>query len=684
MRNLHFRKGEMKKSILVVLFLVIPIGAHADIAKQLDTVVVTASRIQQHNYKIAGNVTVITREEIEASNAQTIPDVLANVEGVDVFSYSTVKTSNVDIRGFGDTAGRNVLILVNDRKINPPDISGADLLQIPLDAVERIEIIRGAGSVLYGDNAVGGVVNIITKQGQGKLSGKLGYLYGSYDKQGVRGQVSGEKNNISYFLHSQYFDDRGYRQNSDVLFKDYNVRLGYKFADFLSTDFNAGWHQDRYGLPGGLNQTELNALGRRGTPAPNDTAFTKDRFANLTFDVNPWPKDFIDFGNFIIDFHYRNRDTYEEFNEFPGFELHTKRSTDTHAVTGRYIFDREVFHHEINFVAGLDYYDYETDILGSGASSDDLTISKTEFGAYTFLESELFEHFFLNGGTRYQSANYTFDQRNVPVFEKQKPTQQVSMAGAKYEYAKGSNLHFNVQQTFRFLATDEWYSSANDPGFGIVAGLNRDLEQQRGIQFEAGIKHNFDDAVEIDVTPYLMRLTHEIFFDPTAFQNSNYSHTRREGVEFGSKVDLLRFMKIKFLDGLELYNNYTWQNPTFEDGPNDKNNIPMVPRHQAESRLVATFLKHYNVSFAGHYVGARWAINDVSNGALHGTSIEKPYYVLDSKIAFKHQNLEIFATCNNILNRKYNSVVVKSAFSSTKDYYPAPTTNYTVGMDVKF
>ena len=93
--------------------------------------------------------------------------------GINIYDNSTYKSATVDMRGFGDTASRNILILVNDRKVNPVDMSGADLLQVSLDSVERIEIIRGAGSVLYGDNAVGGVINVITKEGEGDLSGQV-------------------------------------------------------------------------------------------------------------------------------------------------------------------------------------------------------------------------------------------------------------------------------------------------------------------------------------------------------------------------------------------------------------------------------------------------------------------------------------------------------------------------------
>ena len=87
--------------------------------------------------------------------------------------YGTGKTASVDIRGFGETAPLNVLVLVDGRRVNEIDLSGTDWTQIPIDQIERIEIVRGAGSVLYGDNAVGGVINIITKKPDKPFSARV-------------------------------------------------------------------------------------------------------------------------------------------------------------------------------------------------------------------------------------------------------------------------------------------------------------------------------------------------------------------------------------------------------------------------------------------------------------------------------------------------------------------------------
>ena len=137
-------------------------------AESREEMVVTATRYPKRLDSIPANVSVITAEEIEQSVARTIPDLLRSQAGLHVTDIAGNRASySVDIRGFGETAALNTLVLVDGRRINSADLSGTDWTTMPLDRVDRIEIIRGARSgVIYGDNASGGVINIITHEGK--------------------------------------------------------------------------------------------------------------------------------------------------------------------------------------------------------------------------------------------------------------------------------------------------------------------------------------------------------------------------------------------------------------------------------------------------------------------------------------------------------------------------------------
>ncbi len=657
-------------AVLGILVFTLPLRSFASLAVDLDQIVITAGRFEQPQYKLVGNVTILSRDQIEASNARTVPDILKLVQGVNVYDFNTSKSAKVDIRGFGDSASQNVLVLVNGRRVNSIDLSGTDLIQIPLDAVDRIEIIRGAGSVLYGDNAVGGVINIITKKGQGDLSVSLGGTYGSYDAQSAENQVSGEYKGLSYYMYSQYFDKRGYRENSDELLKDYNTRIAYDYHNKVGIDFEVGRHEDSIALPGGLDDTELDRLGHRGSADPADGITTMDQYYKVTMDLSPWFRENY-WGDFVVEYSLRDRNTFDSFG---AFNFNTDRKTNQQGVTTKYLFDHLVFNRDVHFVTGMDYYDTAQDILGSGTNTDDVTIGRKDMAFFGFSEFEFFENLLANGGVRYQTADFRFDNRSARTFATDDVNRFVSMGGLKYEYAKGSNIHLEAQQTFRLLATDEFYSTFS----GV---LNTGLEHQRGIQFEGGIKHDFADKVVVSVTPYLIKDTHEIFFDPTTFSNSNYPKTRRLGVEFGSTVDLLEFLKVDFLNGLELFANYTWQKPEFDDGPNKGKIIPLTAQHQANLGVNVKFLKYFSTSLTSRYVGPQFEINDVSN-----TNVKiKPYNTLDAKVGFAHKNLEMFMEINNLTDRLYIPVIAQSAFDPTKrDHYPAPQQEFVFGVKFKY
>lgn len=670
----------MKK--LRVLFLMFVAGiclsrqASASLIVNLEKIIVTTGRLEQEGHRVAGNVSVITKDQIAESNVQSVPELLQQVEGIFAYDFSTTRTSIVDIRGFGDAAGRNVLVLIDGRRLNTINSGAADLVQVPVESIERLEIIRGGGSVLYGDNATGGVINIVTKKGEGKLSGSAGVLYGSYGTIGENMEISGAVKKLSYYLSAKYLDKKGFRENSDELYRNFSARFDYDITDKIAVGIQYGYHDDSYELPGGLNETEIVTLGRRGSADQGDIAETNDQYLKLSFQVDPMPEDTY-WGHFVIDTTWRKRELFDVLN---AFDFITNRDVATKGLTGKYVFDQTILDRKVDFVTGIDYYNHENDILGSGTNSDDITISRDDIGFFTNMEAETIDDLFLLGGVRHFKAKYTFNQRSgTPNFEEQKPSETVASAGLKYEYGKGSNVHFNYQQTFRFLTTDEWYSS--------FTGLDTSLKQQTGDQYEIGIKHNFDNKAIVSVTPYLIYTTNEIFFDPTSGffgSNSNYDKTQRKGVEFGSRIDIKEFIRdaewIQPFQKLEFYTNYTYQNPEFKEGSNNGKIIPFVPTHQANTGIVAKLFDHYHISLMGNYVGSRYAINDIGNALPKA----KPYFVTNLKVAYERDNYEIYMGVHNLFDRQYETYHATNNTLTVRDVFPAPEKNFVWGVNFKF
>ena len=192
-------KKRMYGTALLASVLVPALSLAEQPAATMEEVVVTATRQEEQISSVPAHVSVITDEDIKKSTAQNIPDLLRNEAGVQVVDVTGNKRSfRVDLRGFGETAQSNTLVLVDGRRINQPDLSGTDWTLIALDRVKRIEVIRGGrGSVLYGDNASGGVINIITKEGEEGFGAGAGVSGGSDElgrpiEEGPYGQRAGE------------------------------------------------------------------------------------------------------------------------------------------------------------------------------------------------------------------------------------------------------------------------------------------------------------------------------------------------------------------------------------------------------------------------------------------------------------------------------------------------------------
>ncbi len=131
---------------------------------EADQVLVTAPSASGTLRAAPHGVTIITPEDIERSGATTVGMLLSQEANLNLQSFGGDRNAAIDIRGMGETAVSNVLVLVDGVRLNESDLTGADLSSVPLAQIERIEILRGGGAVRYGNGAVGGVINIITRR----------------------------------------------------------------------------------------------------------------------------------------------------------------------------------------------------------------------------------------------------------------------------------------------------------------------------------------------------------------------------------------------------------------------------------------------------------------------------------------------------------------------------------------
>ncbi|HEX9021978.1 MAG TPA: TonB-dependent receptor, partial [Nitrospirota bacterium] len=218
---------------------------------QLKEVVVTATKTEKQPQDVTQSVTVITADEIQKSGATTVAEVMSTAAGVKVNDQGPLGSlASVSLRG---STYQQVLVLLDGKRLNSANAGGFDLseLPVPVDAIERIEIVRGPSSALYGADAVGGVVNIITKkpaESKTMLSGAMGGQ--GYTSTSLYN--TGRENNASYSLSLGKDRSHGYRTNSDTDQVTAGIKVGYDFNAASSIEAASDYTAKDIGVPGSV------------------------------------------------------------------------------------------------------------------------------------------------------------------------------------------------------------------------------------------------------------------------------------------------------------------------------------------------------------------------------------------------------------------------------------------------
>lgn len=702
----------MKRILITLLLLSLCSNLSAAEEKkvvELSPIVITPWRTEEAFSDVSRNVTVITAEDIKMSGANSLPELIQGKSGVVVSEYlGNPKATVVDIRGFGETSASNVLVLVDGRRTNQVDLSGVDWGQIDLSAVEQVEIVRGPSTVLYGDNASGGVINIITKKGKSKkpavtVSGALGshqYRKAYANVSGVwqpslKGLTSSDAEEamyIDYFFSYSNQYTSGYRANNDYWASDYFGSVTIRPVEEFELDLSAGYHRDHYGMPGALywngspwvlDPRGINQIGRRGTVFPEDRGFTSDYF------VTGEPK---------INFFFAGNDiTVSLFNSFrerrskglsvsepsawgPRSEYETTHHINTYEIRPK--IETSLLWGSIDnkFIIGADYFKAKDEILsGNRLDQQDTTdVHKETLGFYVHDNIKVSDKFLLNAGGRYEWAGYKFNaHRIIADYETKDLKVEAFNVGGGYKYNENSQVYIDISKSYRLPNTEEYYQNkilnvwAWPPV--VQGGLNTAITPQKAMNYEIGIKDLTFDWLSINANVFLMDVENEIYLDPTNMQNQNYEgETRHEGIELEARLDLL--------DGkLKPFGSWVVQKSYYRCGMYDDNDIPFVPRNKMSAGITISPIEGLNWTANINHVGSRYLISDHGNLAPK----LKKYTTVDTKLDYKYKYISIWGAIKNAFDKEYFAYGVTNATGTAETFYPAPERRFEVGATIE-
>lgn len=458
----------------------------------LDEIVVTGTKTAVTRDNLPLTISVVSKEKIENSSesallpvlSQQVPGLFVTERGIGGFGVSTGAAGQITMRGIGGSPNTEVLVLLNGN----PQFMG--LMGHPLpDAyvasdVEKVEVIRGPASVLYGTNAMGGVINIITKSQQsdgGSLNARV--MYGSYNTQKYMVNGGLKKGKLNIFASFNHDQTDGSRDSSDFSINNGYLKMGYVINNHfeVNADFS-------------LANFDATDPGKEGSPAGETIDITRGMGAfsvdNKYDKTNGSVRFFYNFGEHTITDGFHSKDqnfglvAYQSFNIFKG--------------------------NTISLGVDAKQYGGMAENTIKKISNGDTTSS--EIAEYIYIQQNVTSKFLVNTGFR-------LEYNDVYGFE------PVPTAGAVYKISNNTVVKTSVSKGFRSPTIKELYLVY------LWGTPNKDLKPEKMVNYEIGVCHKLaNNKLSVELTGFKVKGDNIITLVSGKYQNSgDFSNT---GVEF--------------------------------------------------------------------------------------------------------------------------------------------------------
>ncbi len=650
---------------------ILSIPASADSEKKdavpiMDETVVTATRTETPVKDLGVSVTVITEETIKERQAVDVLDALRTIAGINLArSGGRGGTTSLYLRGGEDNFTK---VLIDGVSVN---LGGGafNFGSLLTENFERIEVVRGPQSALYGSDAISGVINFITKPGEGKPSLRASTSNGTYlkgDKNYVGEQsvgFSGGNEWIGASLGYARVDDNGYLPvNQDYWNNTFSGRVDVYPVDDFDLTFTGRYEQSKFEFP-----TE--DAGDRFSPLdPNQDLKNKDWVNGIKgqYQMLPWLEHVALFG-----YHYNKKEfndpedpPADPFGSFFSDTKETRASIDYH-FNIRYPSTEKI---RSTFTAGFEYldedYDQQTlsEFMGFESTSD-LNKDRNNLGLYVQEQLSLYNRLHLTAGARYED-NSEFGNEFVP------------RGSIAYELTQtGTNLRGAAGKGFKTPTFTEQFAQ------GFATG-NPDLDPEKSYSWEVGVDQVlWENKIVLGATYFDQKFDDLITFvnrpDPLPdFENI-------QGAE-SSGIELMAFCKPGY--GFTFGGNYTYLDTEVTDdggagGPSspfeEGKELLRRPKHTA-SGFITWAWKGFQIRFDGLYVGKRDDLDFRTFPANRVTLDE--YFIVDLATSYTFnlnhpyiKELKIFGKVQNLFDEKY-----EEAFG-----FSPPDPSFRVGLAFK-
>lgn len=646
-----------------------------DYGVRLNESTITTERYEETPViETAKNITVISSEEIEKKGYRNVEDALKMVPGLFLTDGSFSMRGQVP-----KLADKSLVVLVDGVPQNGMDNRQYDLDFIPIEQVEKIEVVPAGGAIMYGGNATAGVINIITKENENKKYwGNVGVEGGSYDYRKYKLNYG---MNITDRLDAEVnystSDKNGYREGEkkDLDFiqvgTNYKLddgKLGFKYSHNkkVANDRITGLTKEEYDK----NRKQNKDAGRLGTDEQDKYILTFDK--KLT--------DNLEFSSVI---EYRERDYKYNYNGKNDNPKYRKRTKDTES----FYTNAQLKYNYLNnshLILGGDY---------SKAKVEENTWStkskKVYYKSHSNIDFEAIGGYILN---KYSYNNFIFTQgirveknefdENLLTYKskdkidttktgrtKDSPTNTNYELAANYLFDEDTSIFFSYNRVKRNPSLTEFSSWWEEK--------SPKKEAQTVDTFELGTKTLIEN-IYLAGSIFYINGDKEIMYDPvngtmvgSSFYNLN-GKTERIGLELASE---------QYFDKLTLRENFTYMHNEITDGPYKGNEIPGVSKLMYGLGATYEITPQLIFNLETLYHGKAYAANDFYNKKSKVDS----YMVTNISTRYNFNNgLSIFGGINNLFNEQYCDYVNYDSKNDVIKYAASPERNYYIGMEYKF
>ena len=490
-------------------------------------IVVTATRTAKNAQDVPASVDVITAEQAKSSGAATVDQLLPNIVGVELLGSGVAgPSSKVSLRGLTpEFLSKRVLVLMDGRRLNEQYQGSVEFGLLPADGVERIEVLRGPASALYGSNAEGGVINVVSQTGRtlaqsGEPTTRVSAAGGSYASELYRFSHGGVEGALDYFVAGSYFQTDGYTQNSDGTDRDWQA---------WNASGNAGWTLTK--------DAELRfftgAYGGQGTDENSDRT-TEKNYQNLLYTWN-W-SDPLDAQLQVRA--YRNYERHVYDWKFPGKGIYRQ---DTYAAE----VQQSLWASDRHFVTGG--FESRRDAVDIDEFTGPIDRSATLAAFYAQDEVHVTESFWVTAGLR-NDHNSGFGDELSPRL------------GLLWKATESTDLYTSFNRAHRAPSLSDRYVNAMYNGFQFIG--NPDLGPETLLAYEVGWRQRVTDRVQFELAVFHNDLKDgfDFMLDPDGvFRVRNITRIRNTGVE-GS-------VRCRLTTRLSGFVNYTYTDGTYAEFP---------------------------------------------------------------------------------------------------------------------